>query len=236
MSGNLRACFVGLVVVGTLSAAPASSNPFTEFFNTPSPKPEVTSPPQTECLGRPGNAPPDGQHWVYRIDDHRKCWFLTEATAKLKKTVRRRAAQDRTASLNENRSARPRQSAVVDARAELPRSEPAEPSQPPVTEFKVADANLDTNPALSSAASFADLRSNQLTPEHAVPGQVDVEQLLAAVPDLSPQAIPMGARIAEAHDETRSWKAWFGVLLMMLGGFSILSSSRTLRHAVGLRY
>jgi hypothetical protein len=136
--------------------------------------------------------------------------------------------------LAEKGAARPRQSAVVDARAELLRSEPAKPSQPPVAEFKVADADLGTDPALTFAASIADLRSNQPTPEHAVPGQVDVEQLLAAAPAHSSQATPMGLRIVEAHDDTRSWTAWFGVLLMTLGGFSILSSSRTLRHAVGL--
>jgi len=237
MSGNLRAYFVGLVVVGTLSAAPASSNSFTEFFNTAAPQPEVTSPPQTECLGRPGNSPPDGLHWVYRIDGHRKCWFLTEGTAKVKKTVRHRGTQDRPPSLAEKGAVRPRQSGVVDARAELLRSEPAKPSQPPVAEFKVADAASDagTGPAPTSAAALAGLHGNQLTADRSVPDQVDVEQLLAAVPADATQATPVGVRIPEVPDEARSWTAWFGVLLMALGGFSIISSSRTLRHAVGLR-
>ncbi|MFC7700737.1 hypothetical protein ACFQX9_29120, partial [Bradyrhizobium sp. GCM10028915] len=67
--------------------------------------------------------------------------------------------------------------------------------------------------------------------EHSVPGQVDVGQLLAD----APQDMPLGARTAEAHGEAPSWTAWFGVLLMTLGGLSLLSSSRTLRHAWRLR-
>ncbi|MCK1745145.1 hypothetical protein IVA80_31130 [Bradyrhizobium sp. 139] len=238
MSGYLRFYFAGLVFVGALStAAPASSNPLGDIFNTAAPQSAVISPPQAECLGRPGNLIPHGQHWVYRMDGHRKCWFLIEGIAKVKKTIRHRVAQDRTDSLDENRTERPRQSAVVDARAQLLRSATAEPSQPPVPEIKVADAAsvLDMGTTMTSAAP-TDLHSRRLTPEHSVPGQVDVEQLLAPALAGSPPAMPMGARIAEAHDEARSWTATcLGVLLMTLGGFSILSSSRMLRHAVRLR-
>ncbi|MDD1523577.1 hypothetical protein DCG74_03345 [Bradyrhizobium sp. WBAH42] len=46
---------------------PASSNPLADIFNTAAPQPAVTSPPQAECVGRPGSSPPAGQHWVYRI-------------------------------------------------------------------------------------------------------------------------------------------------------------------------
>jgi hypothetical protein len=236
MSGYLRFCFVSLVSVGTLSSAPASSNPLADIFNTAAPQPAVTSPPQAECQGSPGNSPPEGQHWVYRMDGHRRCWFLTDGTAKVKKTVRRRGAQDRTPSLAENVAAQPRQSAVVDAHAEMLRSAPAEPAKPPVSVFKVADAASDAGPAVTLAAPVAGLHSNQLTADHSEPDQVDVEQLLAAVPAGSPQTMPVDARIPEMPDEARSWTAWFGVLLMTLGGFSILSSSRTLRHALRLRH
>lgn len=166
------------------------------------------------------------------LDGHRKCWFLTEGVAKVKKTVRHRGAEDRTASLDENGTAQSRHSAVVDARAELLRSAPAEPSQPPAAEIKVADAAavLDIGNAMTSA------QSRRLPPEHSVPGQVDVEQLLAPALAGSPPALLVGARVADAHDEARSWTAtWSGMLLIMLGGFSILSSSRTLRRAVRLR-
>lgn len=121
---------------------------------------------------------------------------------------------------------------MVDARAELLRSAPAEPSQPPAAEIKVADAAavLDIGNAMTSA------QSRRLPPEHSVPGQVDVEQLLAPALAGSPPALLVGARVADAHDEARSWTAtWSGMLLIMLGGFSILSSSRRLRRAVRLR-
>ncbi|MDA9475062.1 hypothetical protein XI03_11235 [Bradyrhizobium sp. CCBAU 65884] len=244
MSGYLRLCFVSLVLVEILSTAPASSNPLADIFNTAAPQPAVTSPPQAECSGRPGNSTPDGQHWVYRMDGHRKCWFLTEGTAKVKKTVRRRAVKDSTASLDESGTARPRQSGVVDALAELLRSAPAEPSQPPHREVKVADAasGLDTDSALMSAALIS-AHNRQPTPTPSVPSQVDVEQLLAAAlandvvtPSKAPN-MPIGVRIAEAGNEAASRTAtWLGVLLMMLGMLSILSTSRSLRHAVKLRY
>ncbi|MBW5440786.1 hypothetical protein FXB41_40425 [Bradyrhizobium canariense] len=237
MSGQLRICFAGFVLAGGLWTTPSLSDPLAELFNTTPRQDAATSSAQAQCLPRPGNTTADGAHWVYRFDGQRKCWFLTEGIAKVKKTVRHRGAQDRAASVDENGTARPRQSAVVDARAELLRSAPAEPSQPPVPELKVADATsvLDMGTTMTSAAS-TDLYRPELAPEHSVPGEVDVEQLLAPALGASSPAMPMGARIVEAHDEARSWTAtWLGVLLMTLGGFSILSSSRTLRHAVRLR-
>ncbi|WBL78111.1 hypothetical protein I3J27_35065 [Bradyrhizobium xenonodulans] len=244
MSGYLRMCFVSLVLVETLSTGPASSNPLANIFNTAAPQPTVTSPPQAECLGRPGNSTPDSQHWVYRMDGHHKCWFLTEGMAKVKKTVRPRAAKDNTASLDENGTTRPRQSGVVDARAELLRSAPAEPSQPPYPEVKVADAtsDLDTGTTPMSAAPIA---GHDRWPTHSVPSQVDVEQPLAAAPandvvtSSEPPTIPIGVLVltAEARNEARSrTAAWLGVLLMMLGMIFILSSSRSLRHPMRLRH
>lgn len=243
MSGYLRMCFVSLALIETLSTGPASSNPLADIFNTAAPQPTVTSPSQAECLGRPGNSTLDSLHWVYRMDGHHKCWFLTEGVAKVKKTVRRRVAKANTASLDENGAARPRQSGVVDARAELLRSAPAEPSQPPHPEVKVADAasDLDTGTTLMSAPPIAE----HGRPTHSVPNQVDVEQPLAAalandvVTSPEPPTIPIGVLVltAEARNEAPSQTAtWLGVLLMMLGMLSILSSSRSLRHAVRLRH
>lgn len=243
MSGYLRICFASLLLVEILSTGAASSNSLADIFNTTAPQPTGTSPPQAGCLGRPGNSTPESQHWVYRMDGHHKCWFLTEGVAKVKKTVRRRVA-DNTASLDENRTARPRQSGVVDARAELLRSAPAEPSQPPPhPEVKVTDAapDLDAGTALMSAAPIAE----HGRPTHSVPSQVDVEQLLAAAPgndvvtSSEPPTMPIGMLVltAQARNEAPSRTAtWLGVLLMMLGMLSILSSSRSLRHAVRLHH
>src|SRR4051794_23285420 len=118
MSGYLRFCFAGLVLVGGLAATPAVSDPFADLFNAAPREPAATSLAQAQCLPQPGNTTADGAHWVYRFDGHRKCWFLTAGIAKVK-TVLHRGAEDRTARLDENGTARPRRSAVVDARAEL---------------------------------------------------------------------------------------------------------------------
>lgn len=148
-----------------------------------------------------------------------------------------------TASLDEKGTTRLRQSGVVDARAELLRSAPPEPSQPPHPEVKVADAasDLDTGTALMSAPLIAE----HGRPTHLLPSQVDVEQLLAAAPandvvtSSEPPTIPIGVLVlpAEARNEAPSRTAtWLGVLLMILGMLSILSSSRSFRHAVRLRH
>ncbi|MBW7965749.1 hypothetical protein [Bradyrhizobium sp. BR 10261] len=241
MTGYLRLCFVSLVLVEILSTAPASSNPLADIFNTAAPQPAVPSPPQAECVARPGSSIPAGQHWVYRMDGHRKCWFLTESTAKVK-TVPRRVAKDSTASLDRSGTVRPRQIGVVGARAELLSPAPAEPSQPPHPEVKVADADsdLDRDIALMSADLIS---AHGRRPTPLVPGQIDVEQLLATAPatdvvtSSEPPIMPIGVRLAEAGNEAASRTAtWLGVLLMMLGMLFILSTSRSLRHAVRLRY
>lgn len=189
------------------------------------------------CRG-PGNSPGPGQRWVYRRDGHRKCWFLAEGIAPVRKPVHGRVA-NRAARPDENAAARQSRSPVIDARAELLGASPAEEASPgpPAREVKVADAAsvVDAGtPILMPAAPVSDLPSDQLTPGHSAPPQVDVEKLARA--DLSP-VMPMGAHDEQAPDEARRRTAtWLGVLLMTLGGFSLLSSSRTLRQAVRLRH
>ncbi|MGY3420783.1 hypothetical protein ACVWZW_001258 [Bradyrhizobium sp. F1.13.4] len=238
MSRHLRFYFAGLVLVGGLSATPACSDSFTALFNIAPRDPAATSSAQAECLPRPGSSPAAGQHWVYRRDGHRKCWFLAEGIATLRKPAHGRVA-NRAASSVKNEAEQQRASPVIDARADLPSSSPAEGAQPrPAREVKVADANsvFDAGtPALMAAAPAADLPTSQLTPEHRGPPQVDVEKLAAAARAVSPPAMPLGARNEEVRDEPRSWTVtWLGVLLMTLGGFSMLSSSRTLRQTVRL--
>lgn len=241
MSGHLRFYFASLLLVGGLSTAPACSNPFTDLFNIAPREPAATSSAQPECLPRPGNSPGPGQHWVYRRDGHRKCWFLAEGIATVRKPAHGRVA-NRAASADENEAARQRRSPLIDARAELLSSSPTKgaPPTPPAREVMVADAAsvFDAGtPALMPAAPVTDLPTGQLTPKHSVPPQVDGEKLAAAARADSPPAMPMVARNEEVRDEARSWTIiWVGVLLMTLGGFSILSSSRTFRHAVRLRH
>lgn len=238
MSGYLRIYFASLVLVGGLSATPAFSNAFTDIFSIAPREPAATAPAQPECLARPGNAPGAGQRWMYRLDGHRRCWFLAEGAATVRKPNPGRLA-NRAARPDENETARQRRSPVIDARAELPRSAPADgaPTMPPAREFKVADAASEpgTVPVLTSAARIAELHSRRPMTDHSVPGQVDVEQLLAAAdagPSVDPPAMVIGVQIA---DEVRSWTSmWLGALLMTLGVLSVLSASRTLRLAMRL--
>jgi len=238
MSGHLRICFAGLALVGGLSGTPAFSNPFVDFFNSaPHEDAATTSSAQEECLPQPGNSTGEGQRWVYRRDGHRKCWFLTEGT--VQKPVHRRAA-NRGASPDETDKARRRRSSVADARAELLRSPPAEAAQPTplASEIKVADAaSVSSTRGLVPTTPVTDLPAGQLTPEHFVPPQVDVDKLLAARSDAdvtsARSAGPVRMRLAEASDEGTDWIAsWVGLLLMVLGVVAILSSSRVLREAV----
>jgi hypothetical protein len=192
-------------------------------------------------LSRHGKSTADGQHWVYRLDGHRKCWFqAAEGIATAKKRVYHHTAKQRAPA--ENETARRKREAVVDAR-ELLRSAPAETPQPtpPASELKVVDAASVL--ATGAAAPLANRATDQLTPDRPSPHQVDVETVLSAgrapsdavaasVPPGSPAAFP----IAEAGDDGRGRTAsWLGMLLMALGLASVLSSSRVLRAAVPLR-
>ncbi|MHC2625371.1 hypothetical protein ACVIW2_007403 [Bradyrhizobium huanghuaihaiense] len=244
MSGHLRLCQASLVLVGVLAAQPAFSDPLADLFNSPAREPAATAPAQAECLSRPGNSAGADQHWVYRRDQGRRCWFLTEHVSTVKKPAHRRVAHRR-ANPVENETAPPRRRiSVVDARAELARSAPAEgvePPQPP-RKVKVADAafvvDTSTTPLMSAAAATpAPLPAGQLTPENAVPAIGDVQKLGAPASDAaSIQVPPVSIRVAEAADEGGWMATWVGLLLMALGIGSVLSSSRALRDIVLLRH
>ncbi|WGD53195.1 hypothetical protein QA641_04495 [Bradyrhizobium sp. CB1650] len=203
-----------------------------------------SAPAAEECLSQPGEPTADGQHWVYRFDGHRKCWFqAAEGTAPAKKP-HGQAARHRVPAAKKNEPTLRKRKAIVDARAELLRSGAAETPQPtpPTPEFKVADAApvlatwaaaLVPEPVVPMPAT------DQLTPDRPTPRQVDVETLLAAAPAVSEAvaaSVPpatVAFPIVEAADDGRGWTAtWLGVLLMVLGLVFILSSSRTVRGAL----
>jgi hypothetical protein len=233
MSGYLRFCFAAFLLAG-LSTSPASSNPFTAFFDQAAPA-EATAaqaPAEEECLPQPGKSTPGGRHWVYRFDGHRKCWFqAAEGIATVRKPVHHHPAKQHVAASEENEAALRKRKAVVDARAELLRSALAETPQPtpPAPELKLADAA--PVPAMGAAPP-----SDQLTPDHPMPRPVDVEALLAAAPSASDSVVssmpstPAPVAITQARDEGRAWTVnWVGVLLMTFGFVCLLSSSATVR-------
>jgi len=201
-------------------------------------------------LPRPGKSTTAGQRWAYRLEGHRKCWFQTAEETAVKKQVRHRAAKHRAAkhrvaAPEESEASPSKRKAVVDARAELMRSTPAEAPQPvrPVPEFKVADAASVSVAATGAAAVVPSAPIENLKSDHRSPRQVDVETLPAAASAPSdavaasiPAAAPVNFLIAEAANDGLDWMAtWLGVLLMALGLVSVLGSSRTLREAVLLR-
>jgi hypothetical protein len=250
MSGHLRFCFAAFVLPVSLSTSPAYSNPFADLFNVAPQTAAAPASAERECLPRPGKSTAGGQHWVYRLDGHRKCWFqAAEGIAAVKKRVRHYAAKLRGAAPAENETAGRKREAVVDARAELLRSVPAESVQPtpPASELKVVDAAsvaVMGVAALAPPALVANRGTGQLTPDDPTPRQVDVETLLDAAPAASdpvaasvPPAPPVALPMVEAGDDGRGWTAnWLGMLLMALGFVSVvLSSSRVLRGALLLR-
>ena len=144
----------------------------------------------------------------------------------MKKRVDHQAAEHRDALPAEDETARRKREAAVDARAELLRPAPPETVQPPESELKLVDAAsvvATGGGALASPALVANRGTDQVTPDHLTPQQVDVETLLEAAPAASDPvatSVPPDPPfpIAEAGDDGRGWTAnWLGMLLMALG-------------------
>jgi hypothetical protein len=260
MSGSLR-WFAACLVLAGLSTTPAFSNPFAALFGAPeeatapaaAPAP-APAPAKDDCLQQPGKSTAEGQHWVYRYDGHRKCWFqAAEEVIRVRRAAHRHATKQRVAAPEENEAAPLRkQKAVVDARAELLRSSPAETAQPTAAplepELKVVDAApfpatgaaalVPPPPPVVSQSATDQLAADQPMANDPSPPQVDVETLLAAAPQsgevaaasVAPTTTPVTVPIAETSN---GWTATgLGVLLMALGLVSLLGSSRTLRRAL----
>jgi hypothetical protein len=241
MSGHLRCRFASLVLLGDLAATPALSAPFTDLFHPAPREPATSSSARPECLAQPGNPPGTSQRWVYRREGRSKCWFLAEGVATARQPGHRRIA-NRTVRPDEDETMRQRRSPVSDARAELSSSAKADEPQPmpPAREMKVANAASVFDSGTSTpitAAPLSDLPSGQITAEHSVPSQAEVEKLSAAARGDLSLVMPTAARDEQAPGEVRSRAVtWLGAALMMLGGFSILSATRALRHAVRFRH
>jgi hypothetical protein len=260
MSGHLRLCIAAFILLAGLPTS-ASSNPLADLFSVSPPETAAEPAPaekERECLARPGASTADGQRWVYRTEGGRKCWFqAAQGTATVKQVRNRvRAAKARVAS-HENETARRKRKAVMDARAEMQRSAPAEtlPSAPaetpeptrPAGEFKV----VDVAPSQATGAAFVppapvavtSQAADQLAVGNQTPRRLDEETLLAAAPapsDAAAVSVPPAAVVASpvaerADDGLGLIGTWLGVLLMTLGLAFVLGSNQTVREAVLLR-
>jgi hypothetical protein len=240
MSGHFRFRFAAFLLVAGF-ATPAASNPFTDLF-LPNAVPEAaaatSAPAQEECLLQPGKSTAPGQHWVYRHDGHRKCWFQAEVgTALAGKPLHRHAERQHAAPGGNQFAERKEEEAFADARDEL-RSTPAETSEPAshASEIKLGDTT--PIPATSAAALaptapvVGNAASDQVTSERSTPPQLKEEALLAAaraLPDVvdtsANSEAPVAVLPAEASEDGRwSWARWLGALLIILGGVALLSS------------
>ena len=238
MSGHLRVCYAAFALLAGLSTSSAFSTPVSEVFSArPATAPAPVSA-KAECLTRPGKSTADGQHWVYRVEGQRRCWFqVAEGAETVKKLVQHHATKHRVATAEENQTASRKRKAVVDARAELPRSAPADMSRPsPSVPAQVVDVSPVLAAGIATRASPAPLsKRDRLTAHEITPRQVDVEALLAAAPAaidvVAASAAPLAFSAAEADDDGRVW-TWLGALLMALGLVSVLSARLTIRSAV----
>jgi hypothetical protein len=240
MSWPLRFRFAAVLILAGFSTSPASSNPFTALFNPAPPQAAEPAPAKDakeECLPQPGK-PADGQHWVYRVDGHRKCWFpVPEGTAAVKKTVAKR----RLAASEENEAAPRRRSAVADAHAELLRPAPVEAPQPAPADRVVDAADAAPVPATGAAALVPPppvlSKPDQLRPDDPNPRRSNVEALFTATPaesDTVAVSLTSGTSVAVPGAETGGpwWTApWLGPLLMALGLVILLSLTWPVRRA-----
>jgi hypothetical protein len=252
MSGPLRFRTAAALILAGLSTSPASANIIDTLLNrapeeAAAPAPAKDAPAEDQCLSRPGK-PADGQHWMYRLDGHRRCWFLVpEETATVRQRAHHTAVKRRPASKEEDEVTPRKRKAVVDARAELMRPAPEETLQPrPVPAVKVVDADASV-PATGAAAlvppppvlASPDQRTpdqpKAADPDPRQDSQDNVETLLAATPADSetvavsaPSATPVAVPFATG-DNARWWTSkWFGPLLMALGLISLLIAMRPL--------
>jgi hypothetical protein len=242
MSGHVRFCFIAFLLFAGLPTSPASSNPFLALFDAAPPEAGAPASADGKCSPRPGKSTAAGQHWVYRFEGRRKCWFqVAEGIATVKKPVRHRAAKHRVAAAEENKTAGRNRKALVDAHAVLPRLAPAETTQltRPAPALKMVDAGPILATATTNLAAptlFIDRADDQFTPEHPTPRHVEAETLLMAAPAASdvvaasaPSAWPIAFPATEPGDDGPGW-TWLGVLLMALGLVSVLSSSHPIAH------
>ncbi|SCB50675.1 hypothetical protein GA0061098_1014203 [Bradyrhizobium shewense] len=243
MSGHLRICYVAFALLAGLSTSSAFSASLSELFNAGPATAPARASAEAECLTRPGKSTADGQHWVYRVEGQRRCWFqVAEGTETVKKLVQQRAIKHRVAKYGvpmseENQTALRKRKVVVDARAELPRSAPADTPPPgPSLPAQVVDASPVLAAGIANRASRAPLpKGDRLKADEITPRQVDVEALLAATPAAShvvaAAVMPLALSTAEAGDDGWVW-TWLGMLLIALGLVSVLSAGRIIRWEV----
>jgi hypothetical protein len=240
MSGHWRLYVTAFFLAAGLSTSPASSNALTDLFN-PAPKEadapvraqDAPAPAREACVSQPGRSTAPGQHWVYHIDGHRKCWFeAKEATVSAKTQIRHHMVR-RHAVAPEETETELRNKTVLDARAQVLNAAPADASAPAAYTPEVVDTASVPAREAAVAAPEAPIAAqptiDPLTPDHAAPRQVNVEMLLAASTDSDAAAssLPSTTPDAPSVGSADSWEstaAWAGTALIALGFIFLVGS------------
>ena len=267
MSGHQRFGFAAFLVLAGF-ATPAAANALTDLLSpnaasgpaTAAPAQAPTPAPEP-CARQPG-APAAGQHWFYRLEGPRKCWYqAAEDSAPVKRAARHRVASRRAAVPDEDEPAPRKQKVVENARAELVNSAPAQGSEPaPVASAPApAPAQAAMPPPVPSAPKVTMVRTVPVqvadaaaqVPPALVPTTLGVVQPTSGQPTSDQSRSPrvdverLLTEAPAASDEIASaapganasggedWMpSWLGGLLMALGCAALLSASPTLRQVV----
>jgi len=246
MSSHWRCWGSAILFFAGFSATPAFSNPLTDLTDLLgiSSKKEAAPPAPTQeaCVLQPGKSTVPGQHWVYRLDGHRRCWYPTDqANVSMKKQVRHHAAKQPVVPPAENEATLDKKK-VLDARAQLLSVATADALPPTDPAPEVVDAaSVPTNRAATPAPTapavtepISDQLRSQLVRQRSVEAErpVDVERLLAVEPfgrdavDASvppaTSATPSMPEADQANWELRATRA--GLVLVALGLVFLLGS------------
>lgn len=238
MSGHWRFRVAAFILFAAgLATSPAFPNPLEDLLN-PAPKEAAapTPPPapaREACLSQPGRSAAPGQHWFYRVDGHRKCWYqASETRASANRQAHRHAVRQPVIATEEDEPA-PRKKTVADARAQMLGAAQADASQPTQAAPEVtASASADQAPTRVAAPVVIEPPIHQVTPERAAPRSVDVEMLLAdsslakdTDPSSAPAAASAGPSVPGANEgqwETMATRA--GMALITLGFVFLIGS------------
>jgi hypothetical protein len=238
MSSHWRCWGSAFLLFAGFSVTPAFSDPLTDLTDLFSPSTKeaaAPAPTQEECLLQPGKSTL-GQHWVYRLDGHRKCWFQTdEANVSTKKQAHHHAAKQPVVPPAENEAAL-REKKILDARAQLLSAAPAEALPPTDPAPEVADAaSVPTNGAATlvpAAPAVTEAPIDQLRSHQAAQHPVDVDKLLAAgslESDAVDTSMPAATSAAPARPDAgqANWELMAtraGLVLIALGLVFLLGS------------
>jgi hypothetical protein len=198
MSGHLRCGFAVFFLAAGL-ATPAAANVLTDLF-TPNAASEAataapaaaSTPAPEQCLRQPG-APAAGQHWFYRLDGSRKCWYqAAEDSTPAKRAARHRVASRHAAAADEDEPAPRKQKAVEDARAELVNSAPAQRSEPaPVASAPAQTQESAPVPAPAPQPAPAPAQAAMPPPTPSAPKLTMVHTVPVQVADAAAQVPPV---------------------------------------------